>query len=91
MSRKALFLGEIKIKYEYDINNSMQELNMEHIVKRVIIKNTWKDLKVLLGYKNSLLINKLFKRHKALCFIIKSRYGLEEFELITEVIKKLVD
>lgn len=51
MSREALFLGERKIKYEYDINNSMQELNMKHIVKRVIIKNTWKDLKVLLGYK----------------------------------------
>ena len=95
-------LSLIKSKYKCDANDSLQEVNLEHVVKRVsdndirtIIKNTWHDLETLVGYEIRLLvnnsqtslINKLFKAHKVLCFILKIRHEPEIFGPIVESIK----
>ena len=95
-------LSLIKSKYKCDAHDSLQEVNLEHVVKRVsdndirtLIKNTWQDIETLVGYEIRLLINnsqaslinKLFKTHKDLCFILKIRHEPEIFEPIVESIK----
>jgi hypothetical protein len=95
-------LSLIKSKYKCDANDSLQEVNLEHVVKRVsdndirtIIKNTWHDLETFVGYEIRLLvnnsqtslINKLFKANKDLCFILKIRHEPEIFGPIVESIK----
>ncbi len=95
-------LSLIKSKYKCDANDSLQEVNLEHVVKsvsdndiRTIIKNTWQDIETLLGYEIRLFINNsqaslrnnLFKTHKDLCFILKIRHEPEIFEPIVESIK----
>ncbi len=95
-------LSLIKSKYKCDANDSLQEVNLEHVVKRVsdndirtIIKNTWRGLETFVGYEIRLLvnnsqtslINKLFKAHMDLCFILKIRQEPEIFGPIVESIK----
>jgi hypothetical protein len=95
-------LSLIKSKYKCDANDSLQEVNLEHVVKRVsdndirtIIKNTWHDLETLVGNEIRLLvnnsktslINKLFKVQKDLCFILKIRQEPEIFDPIVASIK----
>ena len=91
----------IKSKYKCDTNDSLQEVNLEHVVKRVsdndirtIIKNTWQDIETLVGHEIRLLVNnsktsiikKLFKTQKEMCFIIKIRHEPEIFDPIVESI-----
>ena len=95
-------LSLIKLNYKYDKNDSLQEVDLVYVVNRIedtdikiIIKNTWQDLEILVGYEIRLLvnnsktslINKLFKVQKDLCFILKIRQDPEIFKPIVESIK----
>lgn len=72
-------LSIIKSNYNSDNKDSLQEVNLEHVLNRifdqdikVLVKNAWKDLEIIAGQEIRLLennskknfINRLYKKLK---------------------------
>ncbi|AJI73159.1 conserved hypothetical protein [Francisella tularensis subsp. novicida GA99-3548] len=85
-------LSIIKSNYNSDNKDSLQEVNLEHVLNRifdqdikVLVKNAWKDLEIIAGQEIRLLennskknfINRLYKKTKDMNFIIKAELNDE--------------
>ncbi|WP_235261389.1 normocyte binding protein 2b [Candidatus Francisella endociliophora] len=83
-----VLLSIIGSNYNSDNKNSIQEVNLEHVLNRipnddvkVLVKNAWKDLELIVGQEVRLLennckksfINRFLKKTKNISFIIKSQ------------------
>ncbi|AIT08700.1 normocyte binding protein 2b [Candidatus Francisella endociliophora] len=82
-------LSIIKSNYYSDNKDSLQEVNLEHVLNRIsnndikkLVKNAWKDLETLAGGQEIRLlennckksfINRLYKKSKDMSFIIKTQ------------------
>ncbi|QLE78343.1 normocyte binding protein 2b [Francisella sp. Scap27] len=85
--RMRTLLTIIKAHYESDNKDSLQEVNLEHVLNNVvnedikgIIKNAWRDLQITIGFEIRLLennckkslINRLYKKTEDMSFIVTS-------------------
>ncbi|ABK89752.1 normocyte binding protein 2b [Francisella tularensis subsp. novicida] len=85
-------LSIIKSNYNSDNKDSLQEVNLEHVLNRIfdkdikiLVKNAWKDLEIIAGQEIRLLennskknfINRLYKKTKDMNFIIKAELNDE--------------
>lgn len=84
--RMETLLSIVKSNYCSDNKDSLQEVNLEHVLNRIfnedikdIIRSSWKDLEMLIGQEIRLLennckksfINRLYKKSKDMIFIVK--------------------
>lgn len=86
--RMRTLLSIIKSNYCSDNKDSLQEVNLEHVLNKIfnddiksLVKNAWKDLEILAGGREIRLlennckksfINRLYKKAKDMSFIIKT-------------------
>ncbi|MFV9972606.1 MAG: normocyte binding protein 2b [Francisella endosymbiont of Hyalomma asiaticum] len=90
--KMRMLLSIIKLNYNSDNKDSLQEVNLEHVLNRifnqnirVLVRNAWKDLETIAGQEIRLLennyeknfINRLYKINKDWNFIVKTELNNE--------------
>ena len=95
-------LSIIKSNYNSDNKNSLQEVNLSHVMNRIpnkdikiVVKSAWQDLEMIVGQEIRLLennckksfINRIYKKSKDMSFIIKRKTNQSSNNLFDSIPK----